>query len=163
MEATPAMRLSSLSRAVEILLVEDNPADVRLMREILSRSSFAIHLHVVADGDAAMDYLYHKEPFQHAPRPDFILLDLNLPRKNGHEVAALIKSSRRLSGIPTLILTGSARDEDRWEAAQKRVSAYLVKPAEPLHFELFLRYIEDHWMKELRLDLPPGAAAKEAL
>ncbi|SRR5579871_2462385 len=155
---------ASETRAVEILLVEDNPGDARLMQETFNRSKFVVNLNIVPDGDAAMDYLSRKNPYHSAPRPDFILLDLNLPRKNGHEVVAMIKSSRRLSGIPTLILTGSARDEDRWQAAQKRVSAYLVKPAELRHFDLFLNYIEEHWMKELRLDLPPGAGPpKEGL
>lgn len=159
-EAMPTMQKpipSSKQRAVEILLVEDNPGDARLIHETFKRSRFAVNLSIVSDGDAAMDYLNRKRPYHAAPRPDFILLDLNLPRKNGHEVSALIKSSRRLSGIPTLILTGSARDEDRWQAVQSRASAYLVKPVELNHYNLFLSYIEEKWMKDLRLDLPPGA------
>lgn len=144
-------------RAVEILLAEDNPGDVDLLRETFKRSRFDIRLSVVEDGEQAMDFLRRRKPYLSAPRPDFILLDLHLPRKNGHQVAAEIKASRRLSGIPTLILTGSAQDEDKWRAYHTRVSAYLLKPAELRHYDLLLNYLEENWIKELRLDLPPGA------
>ncbi len=145
-------------RAVEILLVEDNPGDVNLLKETFKNSRYAINLNVVEDGEQAINYLRRKNPYFSTSRPDFILLDLNLPRKNGHEVASEIKRSRHLSDIPTLILTSSNFDEDKWKAYQTRVSAYLLKPLVWSQYGVLLNYLEENWIKELRLDLPPGAS-----
>jgi chemotaxis family two-component system response regulator Rcp1 len=143
-------------RPVEILLVEDNPGDVNLLSETFKNSRFAIHLSVVQDGEQALNFLRRKSPYSSALKPDLILLDLNLPRKNGHEVAAEIRRSRHFSDIPTLVLTSSDHDDDKWKAYQTRVSAYLLKPAEWSQYGVLLNYLEENWMKEIRLDLPPG-------
>ncbi len=143
-------------RPVEILLVEDNPGDVSLLKETFKRSRFAVNLNVVQDGEQALNYLRHRSPYCSLPRPDFILLDLNLPRKNGHEVAKEIRRSHHLSGIPTLILTSSNHDDDKWAAYQTRVSAYLLKPLEWSQYAVLLNYLEENWIKDIRLDLPPG-------
>ena len=154
MSATQGQLSNSKPRPVEILLVEDNPADVRLLRETFRRSRFEIRLNIIPDGEAAMDYLCR--PYHSSPRPDMILLDLNLPRKNGHDIAALIKSSRHLNDIPLLILTSSSHHEDMWRAVQNRVSAYILKPLSLGQYDLFLNYIEEKWMEKLPLDLPPS-------
>ncbi len=142
--------------AVEILLVEDNPGDASLLRETLRRSRFETRLSVVHDGDQALKYLRRQKPYHGSPRPDFILLDLHLPRENGHEVAAAIKSSRRLSGIPILILTSSARDEDKWRAYQAGAGAYLLKPIHLRQYDFLLNYLEEKWFGELRLAATGG-------
>lgn len=144
-------------RPVEILLIEDNPGDANLLMETFKNSRFAINLNVVQDGEQALNYLRHKTPYFSSPRPDFILLDLNLPRKNGHEVAREIRRSHHLSDIPTLILTSSNHDDDKWNAYQTRVSAYLLKPLEWSQYAVLLNYLEENWIKDIRLDLPPGA------
>jgi CheY-like chemotaxis protein len=157
MKAIQKPQPQAKQRAVEILLVEDNPADVSLLRETFKNSRFAINLNVVQDGEQALHYLRRKNPYFSSSRPDFILLDLNLPRKNGHEVAKEIKRSNKLSDIPTLILTTSNHDDDKWNAYQIRVSAYLLKPLDWPQYIILLNYLEENWIKQIRLDLPPGA------
>jgi CheY-like chemotaxis protein len=143
-------------RPVEILLVEDNPGDANLLAEAFKNSRFSVHLNLVQDGEQALNYLRRKNPYFNALKPDFILLDLNLPRKNGHEVAAEIMRSHHFSDMPILVLTSSNHDDDKWRAYQTRVSAYLLKPAEWSQYGVLLNYLEENWMKEIRLDLPPG-------
>ena len=99
-------------RAIEILMVEDNPGDVRLTREALKGGKIWNQLHVVEDGVAALDFLHRRAPHTDAPRPDLILLDLNLPKKDGREVLAAIKSDESLKLIPVVILTTSQAEED---------------------------------------------------
>jgi two-component system response regulator len=149
-------RPRSKQRPVEILLIEDNPGDANLLRESFKNSRFPINLNVVQNGEQGLNYLYRKNPYHSSPRPDFILLDLNLPNKTGHEVAKEIKRSRHLSDIPTLILTSSNQDDDKWNAYQTGVSAYLLKPMEWSQYSVLLNYLEENWIKELRLDFPPG-------
>ncbi|HET9870626.1 MAG TPA: response regulator [bacterium] len=148
------LRPAPARRPVEILLVEDNPGDVTLLRESIKRSRFPIHLCVVEDGEKAIDFLRRREPYLAAPRPDFILLDLNLPRRDGFEVAQEVKRSSRLSGIPTLVLTSSNNDIDRWKAVQHHLDAYLLKPQEWDQYAVLLKYLEENWMREIRPDIP---------
>jgi chemotaxis family two-component system response regulator Rcp1 len=143
-------------RPVEILLVEDNPGDVNLLEEAFKTSRFPIHLSVVQDGEQALNFLRRKNPYFSVLKPDLILLDLNLPRKNGHEVAAEIMRSHHFSDIPILVLTSSNHDDDKWRAYQTRVSAYLLKPSEWSQYGVLLNYLEENWMEDIRLDLPPG-------
>ncbi len=143
---------ASVKNPIEILLVEDNPGDVTLMRELLKLSKFPTRLGVAQDGEQAMAYLRREGPFASVGRPDFILLDLNLPKKNGHEVLAEIRRSSRLSGIPVLILTTSNQDDDKWQAYHCRADSYLVKPRELSQFKALVKYLEENWFKEVSLD-----------
>jgi chemotaxis family two-component system response regulator Rcp1 len=140
-------------RPVEILLVEDNPGDVTLLRETIKKSRFPVHLNVVNDGEEAIHYLRHQAPYVSTPRPDFILLDLNLPRRDGFEVAEEVKRSSKLSGIPTLVLTSSNNEADRWKACQYHMDAYLLKPQEWSQYGVLLKYLEENWMREVRPDI----------
>lgn len=106
------MNLNSIPNHVEILLVEDNPADVLITREALREARLINTIHVAEDGVQAIDFLFKRGKFASAPRPDLILLDLNLPRKNGREVLAQVKADENLKSIPVVVLTTSSADED---------------------------------------------------
>jgi len=127
---------------IEILLVEDNPGDVRLLENALKESSLAYHLHAVTDSDQAFALLRNSDPFADVPRPDVILLDLNLPGKNGLEVLEEIKADEELKNIPIIVLTSSERDLDVLVAYRKQASAYLVKPSELSEFAEIIHAIE---------------------
>ena len=141
-------------RQVEILLVEDNPGDVKLLEETLGQSAFPLRLHSVANGEEAITFLRREGSYSQQPRPDFILLDLNLPRKNGLEVLAEIKRNNRFSSIPTLLLTTSNEDEDRWKAYHSRADAYLLKPRDLSQYEALRGYLEKNWVKDILLARP---------
>lgn len=141
------------SQPVHVLLVEDNPADVRLTREVLADGKITNTLHVVADGEEAMAFLRNKGPFASAPRPDLILLDLNLPRKDGREVLAEVKSDPSLKLIPVVILTTSRSDRDILESYNLHANCYISKPVDLLQFMEVVRTIEDFWLSIVRL--PP--------
>jgi chemotaxis family two-component system response regulator Rcp1 len=113
-----------------ILLVEDNPGDVRLMREALATNGMSGTLHVVEDGEQALSYLKGREPFKNAPRPDIIFLDLNLPRRDGREVLAEIKANEALRRIPVIVLTTSESDSDIQRAYELYANCYVKKPAD---------------------------------
>lgn len=138
-------------RPVEILLVEDNPGDVRLTREALKEAKVANNLHVAEDGVIALDFLYKRAPYTEAPRPDLILLDLNLPRKNGREVLAEIKSDETLKTIPVVILTTSHAEEDILRAYHLHANCYVTKPVDFLQFATVIRSIEDFWLTVVTL------------
>lgn len=112
----------------EILLVEDNPNDVELMLLALAEAHFDNELHVASDGSAAMDFLYRRAPYEHAPRPDIILLDLNMPGKDGREVLREVKSDPDLLRIPVVVLTTSGEERDVLRAYDDHVNAYVQKP-----------------------------------
>jgi len=131
---------------IQVLLVEDNPGDVRLTFEAFREANEAIQLHVVTDGVEAMDFLNHGEGFEDAPRPDLILLDLNLPRMDGREVLARIKSDDALCLIPTIILTTSESYKDIQTGYQLRANCYLHKPVQFDAFESLVRSINDFWL-----------------
>jgi CheY-like chemotaxis protein len=133
--------------------VEDNPGDVRLTREALKDAKVANTLHVVEDGVAALDFLYRYGIYSDAPRPDLVLLDLNLPRKNGREVLAEIKSEETLKAIPVVILTTSQAEEDVLRAYNLHANCYISKPVDFMQFTTIVKTIEDFWLTIVTL--PP--------
>jgi CheY-like chemotaxis protein len=139
---------------IEILLVEDNPGDVRLTQEALKDAKVANTLHVVEDGVAAMDFLLQRGAYELAPRPSLILLDLNLPRKNGREVLAEIKQDAQLRTIPVVILTTSQAEEDVLRAYSLHANCYISKPVDFTQFTKIIRTVEEFWLTIVTL--PPG-------
>ncbi|MBF0273180.1 MAG: response regulator [Magnetococcales bacterium] len=136
---------------IEILLVEDNPGDVDLTREVLTDSKVANHLVVATDGEAAMDYLLGHGIHAGAPKPDLILLDLNLPRKDGREVLEEIKSHPALRTIPVVILTTSRAEEDVVKTYQHHANCYITKPVDLDQFIQVVKAIEDFWFTVVKL------------
>jgi len=138
-------------KSVEILIVEDNVADVELMRELFSESKLANNVSVVNDGDAAMDFLYRQGRFAAAPRPDLILLDLGLPRKTGFEVLAEIKADPALRAIPVIILTSSSEESDILKCYNLHANSFISKPFHLLDFYNVLKVIEEFWFEIVKL------------
>lgn len=135
----------------EVLLVEDNPGDVRLTREAFRDFDKTVRLHVAVDGVDAMAFLRHEGVHVHAPRPDFILLDFNLPKMDGREVLACIKNDEKLKTIPTIILTTSDAEVDVAKSYQLQANCYLVKPVQLDEFENLVRSISDFWLTKVKL------------
>jgi CheY-like chemotaxis protein len=138
---------------IEILMVEDNPGDVRLTQEALKEAKVSNTLHVVEDGVAALDFLYRRGAYGAAPRPGLILLDLNLPRKNGREVLEEIKQDAQLKTIPVVILTTSQAEQDVLRAYSLHANCYISKPVDFLQFTTIIRTIEEFWLTIVTL--PP--------
>lgn len=138
-------------KPIEILLVEDNPGDADLAREALEGSKMRNTLHVVGDGVAAMDFLRRTGAHAGAPRPDLILLDLNLPKKDGREVLAEIKSDDDLKRIPVVILTTSTAEEDVLRTYNLHANCYITKPIDLNQFLKVIRSIEDFWLCIVKL------------
>lgn len=136
---------------IEILLVEDNPGDVRLTREALKEGKVRNNLSVVDDGAKAIEFLYNRGPYAKAPRPGLILLDLNLPRKDGRQVLAEIKADPSLRRIPVVVLTTSQADEDVVRAYDLHVNCYITKPIDLDQFLKVVQSIEDFWLTIVRL------------
>lgn len=147
------MNHQEMARPVDILLVEDNPADVRLTREALREGKVRNNLHVMQDGQEALDFLFQKGRYTQAPRPDIVLLDLNLPKKDGREVLAEIKSSPRLRTIPVTILTISKAEEDVLKTYEHHANCYIIKPIDMDQFLRVMRSVEDFWLEIVKL--PP--------
>jgi two-component system, chemotaxis family, response regulator Rcp1 len=139
--------MSRFDRAVEILLVEDNPGDVRLTQEALKDAKMCNNLTVAQDGVEAMDILHRIGPYANLPRPDLILLDLNLPRKDGREVLAEVKSDPSLKFIPVVVLTTSQAEEDILRAYNLNANCYISKPVDLDQFIKVVRSIEDFWLE----------------
>jgi chemotaxis family two-component system response regulator Rcp1 len=137
--------------AIEVLLVEDSPGDVRLTREAFKDAKVLINLHVAADGAEAMAFLNRQGEYADAPRPDLILLDLNLPRKDGREVLAEIKESPALKTIPVVILTTSASEEDILRSYQLHANCYITKPVGLDGFLTVVRSIDSFWLSVVKL------------
>jgi chemotaxis family two-component system response regulator Rcp1 len=138
-------------KPLEVLLVEDSPGDVRLTQEAFRDANMAIHLHVATDGVEAMTFLRHEGDRANAPRPDFILLDLNLPRMDGREVLAQIKADENLRTIPTVILTTSDSEADIVRSYELQANCYLSKPVQLDEFESLVRSINDFWLTRVKL------------
>src|SRR5512141_3143263 len=119
---------SSPGRPIEILLIEDNPADVRMTQEALKAARVRHHLHVVEDGSDAIAFLYHEGRYLGVPRPDLVLLDLNIPKVGGHDVLLEIKSNDRLKHIPVVVLTSSKVERDIRKSYQWNADCYVNKP-----------------------------------
>lgn len=139
---------------IEILLVEDNPGDVRLTQEALADGKVNNNLHVVIDGVEAMAFLRREGAYRSRPRPDVILLDLNLPRKNGREVLAEVKADPELRRIPIVVLTTSEAEEDVLRAYEHHANCYITKPVDLDQFLKVVRSIEDFWFTIVKL--PPS-------
>jgi CheY-like chemotaxis protein len=144
------------SRPVEILLVEDNPGDARLTREALNEAKIRNNLHHAMDGVEALAFLRREGQHAEAPRPDIILLDLNLPRKDGREVLAELKADATLCTIPVVVLTTSEAEQDIVRSYQLHANCYITKPVDLEKFLAIVRAIEDFWLAVVRL---PQAAA----
>lgn len=136
---------------IEILLIEDNPADVRLTIEALKEEKLFNNLSVVTDGVEAIDFLQRKGPYSGAPRPDLILLDLNLPRKDGFEVLREIKNDARLRAIPVVILTVSSSEKDILATYNLHANCYISKPLDMTQFSKIVKSIQDFWMTIVKL------------
>ena len=140
-----------MGKPVEILLVEDNPGDVRLMLEAFKDSKVHNHLSIVRDGVEALAFLHREDKYANVPRPDLILLDLNLPKKDGREVLKEIKAEENLKCIPVVVLTTSRAQNDILKAYYLHANCYITKPVD---FELFtkvVRSVEDFWFTIVRL------------
>jgi len=131
---------------VEILLVEDNPGDVKLTRKALDRGKVLNNLHVVNDGVAAIDFLRQRGEHEDAVRPDLVLLDLNLPRKSGREVLEEVKTDDQLKRIPVVVLTSSEAEEDVVQSYDRHANAYLTKPVDFDGFLDVIGRVEDFWL-----------------
>ena len=140
-----------VGRAIEVLLVEDNPGDVRLTREAFREANRAINLHVACDGVEAMAFLRKQGIQANVPRPDLILLDLNLPRMDGREVLAQIKADESLKTIPTIILTTSDAEGDIVKSYQLQANSYISKPVEFDAFDTLVKSINDYWVTKVKL------------
>jgi len=140
-------------RPVEILLVEDNPGDVRLAMEALREGKVRNNLHVVTDGLEAMAFLLREGKYALSPRPDLILLDLNLPKKDGREVLAEIKANERLRRIPVVVLTTSKAEQDILKTYDLHANCYITKPVDLEQFIAVVKSVEDFWLTIVKL--PP--------
>jgi chemotaxis family two-component system response regulator Rcp1 len=137
-------------RPLRILLVEDSPSDVRLLKEAVRGTAFPLQITVAQDGVEAMDYLHQTETGL-TPRPDLVLLDLNLPRKNGREVLAEVKGSPELKQIPVIVMTSSRSDEDIAEAYALNANSYITKPGNLHDFIGVIRAMESFWFSTATL------------
>ena len=145
---------------VEILLVEDNEGDVRLTQEALKDAKLINHLSVAGDGVEAMEFLRQQGPHAHAPRPDLVLLDLNLPRKDGREVLKEIKADEKLRVIPVVVLTTSQAEEDVLRAYGLHANCYITKPVVFERFVTVVKSIESFWFSIVTL--PNGGSTRAA-
>jgi len=139
------------SNCAQILLVEDNPGDARLTREVFAEGRITNHLHVASDGVEAIRFLRREGPYRDKPRPDLILLDLNLPKKDGREVLAEIKADAALQSIPVVVLTTSAADQDVDNTYRLHANSFITKPVDLDQFIAVVRSIETFWLTIVRL------------
>jgi two-component system, chemotaxis family, response regulator Rcp1 len=153
------MKAAVYNRPVEILLVEDNPGDARLLREALQELPVPTQLHRVADGVAALAFLRREGPYADAVRPDLIVLDLNLPKKPGLEVLAEISADLGLRRIPLIVLSGSQDEQDIAQSYELCANCYVCKPTEFEDFVRIIQLLEDFWLTAARLpSVAVGAA-----
>lgn len=145
------MSTDTLCKPINILMVEDNPGDVRLTKEALKDATMYIKMHVVMDGVEALNYLHQKGVHTNGSRPDLILLDLNLPKKNGFEVLNEIKTDEELRHIPVVILTTSQTDEDILKAYGLHANCFVTKPVDLDQFLKVVQIIEDFWLTIVKL------------
>jgi two-component system, chemotaxis family, response regulator Rcp1 len=151
------------ARPIEILLVEDSPSDIELTVEALRDAKLRNNLSFVEDGVQAIEFLRRQGKFAKAPRPDLIMLDLNLPRKDGREVLAEIKADDNLKTIPIVVLTTSQAEKDILQAYKLNCNCYIKKPVDFTEFLAVIRSIEDFWLSVVTLPPKPrNSYAKEA-
>jgi len=140
------MSVAELMKPVEILLIEDNPGDVRLTKEALKEAKAINNLTVLKDGDEALAFLRHQGIYDNAATPHLILLDLNLPRKDGREVLAEIKADEKLKRIPVVVLTTSQDEQDVFKSYNLHANCYVTKPVDLEQFISVVKSIEDFWL-----------------
>ena len=138
---------------MEVLLVEDNPGDIRLTEEAFKEASLDCNLHVVEDGEEALAFLNCEGKYKDAPTPDFILLDLNLPKKDGRQVLREIKADRQLKRIPVVVLTTSDADEDILKSYNLSANCYITKPVDLDQFISVIRSVEAFWLTIVTLPM----------
>jgi CheY-like chemotaxis protein len=139
------------AKPVEILLIEDNPVDIRMTEEAFKDYRVANNLHAVTDGEAGMDFIYQRGAYKDAPRPDLILLDLNLPKKDGREILNEVKADDTLRSIPIVVLTTSSLDEDMMASYCGNANAFITKPIEFDDFVTMMKTIGDFWLTFVKL------------
>jgi chemotaxis family two-component system response regulator Rcp1 len=147
------LKTPTTERSIEVLLAEDNPADVRLTREALQGSRMRIHLSVATNGEEALAFMRRQGPYASAARPRLVLLDLNMPKKDGREVLIEMKKDPDLDCIPVVILTTSDSEEDVIRSYQLHANGYVTKPSYPEEFADVIRAIEGFWIRAAKL--PP--------
>lgn len=150
----PSDHSPAMNRPIEILLVEDNLAQARLTSEALKEGQVWNHLSVIEDGEQALRFLFKHDPYAAAPRPDLILLDLNLPRKDGRAVLREIKEDESLRRIPVVVLTTSEADLDVLAAYDLHANCYINKPVDLEQFMRVIKSIEDFWLAIVKLPPP---------
>lgn len=138
-------------RVIDILLVEDDPGDVLITREAFEHNKLKNRLHVTQDGEEGLDYLYRRGEFADAPRPDLILLDLNLPKYDGRQLLEKIKSDPDLAQIPVVVLTTSSAEEDILKSYKLHANAYVTKPVDLDQFMKAVRQIDEFFVQVVRL------------
>jgi two-component system, chemotaxis family, response regulator Rcp1 len=145
------MMMHASPKLAEILLVEDNPVDVMVTQDALTEAKMCNNVHVTEDGEEALDFLYRRGKYVDAPRPDLILLDLNLPKKSGTEVLAEIKQDPSLLHIPVVILTTSEADKDVLASYSLHANCFITKPVDMEQFTEVIKSIEDFWFTIVEL------------
>ena len=145
------MSFTKVKQPVDLLLVEDNAADAFLVKAFLKNSQLPNTLHQVQDGEAAMAFLRQEEDYVGAPRPSLILLDLNLPKKDGREVLEELKADPNLQGIPVIIMTGSSAAQDILRSYELQASCYVTKPSDLDEFNRTMASLEDFWFNYVKL------------
>jgi CheY-like chemotaxis protein len=150
--------MAAADGSVQILLVEDNAADVRLTQEVFRDASMVNELHVARDGVEAMDYLHHQDDFADAERPDLVILDLNMPRKDGREVLAEMRADPELRSIPVAILSTSESEDDVTTSYELGANCFLTKPVSLEGFIEVVHAIESFWLAMVRL---PGRPTQD--
>ncbi len=147
---TPGTRVQPM----EILLVEDNPVDVTIIRDALNAGKVRSNVHVAENGDEAMEFLHKKGKYSSVPTPEIIILDLNLPRKDGREILAEVKANPSLRRIPVIVLTVSEDEQDIWRSYDLQANCFITKPADAEQFTKALERLGDFWFSVVRLPVP---------
>ena len=130
---------------IKVLVVEDNPNDVAIIKRAMRKSEVKCELYFARDGEEALDFLYQQKDFEDAPRPDLVLLDLNLPKIKGLEVLGKIKADDHLRRLPVIVLTISEREEDMVKAYDSGAASYMTKPVDSKDFERLIQTVQDYW------------------
>jgi CheY-like chemotaxis protein len=143
--------MTPASRPIDILLVEDDPGDELITREAFEHNKLSNRLHVAHDGEEGLDYLYQRGRFENVPRPDLILLDLNLPKYDGRQLLERVKSDPDLARIPIVVLTTSSAEEDILRSYELHANAYVTKPVDLDQFISAVRQIDEFFLQVVRL------------
>lgn len=146
--------MTSAVRPIDVLLVEDDPGDELITREAFEHNKISNNLHVAHDGEEGLDFLYQRGPYKDAPRPDLILLDLNLPKYDGRQLLEKIKNDDSLCHIPVVVLTTSAAEEDILKSYKLHANAYVTKPVDLDQFMSAVRQIDEFFVQVVRLPKP---------